>query len=221
MLRTVSKLKIEADMIGIQDFKEYKNENFWDRFSYIENISIEDKWKTLQQNSFFHIKSYSQSKYCSEYPIIKISIYLSKTQPLASILNSIFNFENRKKWDSNIELLESIKINDDHSVIHTIFQYSFYRPEIFEQQIIGTLNDTVIIGLYSYNGNFKYSEGTIPLTTYFSLYFIREFEGKTQINVFLHFNANSAFTLNFKKLAYKRIEIWAESFRNHLESLKH
>ena len=43
MLRTVSKLKIEADMIGIQDFKEYKNENFWDRFSYIENISIEDK----------------------------------------------------------------------------------------------------------------------------------------------------------------------------------
>ena len=84
--------------------------------------------------------------------------------------------------------MESIKINDDHSVIHTIFQYSFYRPEIFEQQIIGTLNDTVIIGLYSYNGNFKYSEGTIPLTTYFSLYFIREFEGKTQINVFREYS---------------------------------
>ncbi|OMJ84341.1 hypothetical protein SteCoe_14566 [Stentor coeruleus] len=219
-LKIVNKLRTEALNLSINYLNRDKNIDIWDKALYAHGIPQKDM-KKLTETEHFSIDIFESSKYSSDFPIIKISFTLDNYVRLITIINAITTYENRHKWDSAIKLMENY-IDDPEKtrIIHSVFEYSLYKPEFYEECVISLFHNSVLIGFQSSNMDFEYSPGAVACITYFSLYFIKEKEGKTYMTVYLHTDPKTSLVLISKNVVTQKLTFWCENLTRYLENTR-
>ncbi|OMJ67586.1 hypothetical protein SteCoe_35209 [Stentor coeruleus] len=216
-LKIVNKLRNEALNLSIDYLNRDKNTDIWDKALYAHGIHQNDM-KKLAETEKFSIETFESSKYSSDFPILKISFTLDNYVRLITIINAITTYENRHKWDSAIKIMENyIEDPEKLKIIHSVFEYSLYKPEFYEECVTSLFHNSVLIGVQSSKMDFEYSPDTVACITYFSLYFIKEKEGKTCMTVYLHADPKTSLALISKKVVTQKIIKWSENLASYLE----
>lgn len=102
------------------------------------------------------------------------------------------------------------KNSEKTQIIHSVFEYSLYKPEFYEE-VDFSFHNSVLIGFQSSKMDFEYSPGAVACITYFSLYFVKEKEGKTCMTVYFHADPKTSLVLISKKVVTQKITMWSES----------
>lgn len=216
-LKIVNKLRSEALHLSIDYLNRDNNSDIWDKALYAHGISEVDM-KKIAETEKFSIDLYESSKYSSDFPIFKISFTLDNYVRLITIINAITTYENRHKWDSAVKIMENYTKNSEKTrIIHSVFEYSLYKPEFYEEYVISLFHNSVLIGFQSSKMDFEYNPGSVACITYFSLYFVKEKEGKTCMTVYFHTDPKTSLALISKKVVTQKMTMWCECLAGYLE----
>ena len=220
-LRNLARLTKEALTLNIKPVDKLQLKGFWEKLIYIQEITRERIWRDISITDYCKITRYNDSKYSTDYPVFQILIELEKITPLQSIINGICKVDDRKTWDLHLETLETLgESHENPEIIHSIFKYSYYRPEFFEEKVLVTYYNSVILGFYSTDNVFEYSGDTVRSINYFTIYIIKEKDQKSHLSIFIHINPNTLLALVSKNIIKKKIIDWSESIGKYFNSLK-
>ena len=217
----MSRLAKEGLSLNIKPADKIKLNAFWDKLIYIQKITREELWKNVSITDHCNITRYNESRFSADYPVLQIHIQLDKIVTLRSIINGICIADDRKTWDFNLETLETLgDSKETPEIVHSIFCFSYYRPEFFEEKVLFTYYSSVILGFYSTDIKFEYSHDTVHSINYFTIYIIKEEDQKSLISIFMHLNPNTLLSLVSKNVIKKKIKNWSESLRKYLNGRK-
>jgi hypothetical protein len=186
------------------------------KINYCQEIVRSPNWKTVIESEDIDLHIYRQSKFLADYPIIRATIRFSGYISLSQIFDAFSSFSKRRKWDTNLKMYEKFDVNNNF--YHSVYEYSIYKAEFYEEKEIGLFLNSVVISFESLDRIYGQTEGTVLAHNCFSLYFIKEIQKKTEMSIFIHIDPKTELALLSKEVVYKKTKAWCESLKSHLEN---
>lgn len=215
----LNKFNREIASLHLKPFSEDTNSEFWKKVCFAQSIARQTPWKLIVHTEQYKIQYFSSLKYSSDYPILQITFNFSSSISLHSIISSLCTLEKRKAWDTHLTNLEPISAPlENPQIIHSTFQYSYFRAELFEEKILATMQNSVLLGFQSTDQDYKVPKGSVVSLNHFTIYIIKAKEQKIQISAFLHMDPKMVLGLISKKIMKKKIQEWAGAFTSNFIS---
>lgn len=111
-----------------------------------------------------------------------------------------------------------MSLEEKDGLLHTVFEYSIYQAEFFEELFLFTHEEKAGILLKSSSEGFEKNEKFIRPKTLFSLYSVKENDGNSIIEIFSKIDPKTFLAVIVVDLVKDKILDWGESFFKHLGS---
>lgn len=178
----------------------------------IERLNESNNTAVLHESSNLKLESLSQPGLQMEIPVYKLTLDFISYVSLSKIIDSILNFNVRKEWDDKLVLFEN-----NENVLHSVFEYSIYSAEFYEEVFKFAHENTVGVLIRSIGG-FEKCEKFIRPFNHFCLYSITEREERSVVEIYLKIDPKTFVAIIVQEVLKENVVAWGEKLYKYLSS---
>jgi hypothetical protein len=178
----------------------------------IERLNQIKNSEVLHETSCLKLETLSQGDVTIEIPVYKLSLEFPFYIPLKKILDSVLLGKTRQEWDEKLVLVEDLE-----TVFHSIFEYSIYSAEFYEEVFKFTHENSVGVMLRSVGG-YEKSEKFIRPVNHFTLYNISEKNENSFIEIFIKIDPKTFMAVIVQQVLKENVLAWGEKLYQFLSS---